>query len=116
MLAEWFGQAFATGQYEGTLRPGDVINKLIVNSGMIFGELIMAYSEETRWRLPSSHMAKNTCVRKAKKMFYTTGKIKYCERCLVPRCPVNTAMTQEMIKTYKIQTPFLQKCPSSRTS
>ena len=94
MLGEWFGQAFATGHYDAVLRPGDVINKLVINSGLIFGELCMAYREETKWRLPSAHMAKNICVKKAKQRFYATAKIVYCERCLSPRCPVNVAMTQ----------------------
>ena len=95
-----FAYAFASNKYPDTVRPGDVINKTIINSGLIFGAIITVYSERMIRRLPSAHMAKNPCVQKAKAHFYKYSVIEYCgPECTDASCPVNTAMTQERIYT-----------------
>ena len=61
-LAGMFAFAFATNKYTDTVRPGDVINKTIINAGLIFAEICVTYQEKVLKTLPSSHTGRNTCV------------------------------------------------------
>ena len=96
-LAGMFALAFATNKYSDIVRPGDVINKTIINSGLIFGTICTVYKPDTMKNLPNSHQGKNPCVQKARESFYKRSKIEYCGTdCDSLSCPVNTAMTQEL--------------------
>ena len=97
-LAGMFALAFATNKYTDIVRPGDVINKMIINAGLIFGEICVVYQDKMMKVLPSSHLGRNTCVRKARASFYKKSVIEYCGiSCTSTSCPVNAAMTQEPI-------------------
>ena len=95
-FAGMFAAAFATNKYPDSVRPGDIINKTIINSGLIFGAICIKYKEKTIRRLPSSHLARNPCVIKARDNFFKKSIIEYCGvECTSTSCPVNAAMTQE---------------------
>ena len=95
-LAGMFAFAFATNKYPDSVRPGDVINKTIINAGLIFGEICVVYHDKVAKGLPSSHIGRNTCVKKARASFYKKSVIEYCGiSCTSTSCPVNVAMTQE---------------------
>ena len=91
-----FAFAFASNKFADTVRPGDVINKTIINSGLIFGALCIMYREKKLRELQNSHIGRNPCVRKARETFYKRSVIEYCGiDCLSTSCPVNAAVTQE---------------------
>lgn len=95
-LAGMFAFAFATNKYADTVRPGDVINKTIINAGLIFGEICVVYNDKVVKTLPSSHIGRNSCVKRARASFYKRSTIEYCGiNCTSTSCPVNIAMTQE---------------------
>ena len=95
-FAGMFALAFATNKYPDSVRPGDVINKTIINSGLIFGAICIRHKERTMRNLPSAHVAKNPCVIKARDSFFKRSIIEYCGTdCTSTSCPVNAAMTQE---------------------
>jgi len=81
----------------GSLRPGDIVNKVVVNSGLIFGDIITVYEEKVAKKLQASHIAKNGCVKKANQLFYTKAVVKFCSECTSGLCPVNVAMVQETV-------------------
>ena len=99
-FAGMFALAFATNKYPDSVRPGDVINKTIINSGLIFGAICIKYKPRMIRGLPSSHLAKNPCVIKARDSFFKRSVIEYCGvECTSITCPVNTAMTQATFQT-----------------
>ena len=101
-FAGMFALAFATNKYPDSVRPGDIINKTIINSGLIFGAICIKYKEKTIKTLPSSHMARNPCVLKARDNFFKRSTVEYCgAECTSVSCPVNMAMTQELFKKLK---------------
>ena len=94
-IAGYFTHAHASNMYQGTLRPGDVVNKVIINSGIIFADILTVYEEKVIKKLQASHIGRNSCVKKANSLFYTKGLANFCADCTSGQCPVNVAMIQE---------------------
>ena len=78
------------------LRPGDVINKVIINSGIIFAEIIHTHDDGRKY--PASHIIWDKCVKKARELFLKNGKIVFCTMCESPLCAVNEAMVKESFR------------------
>ena len=95
VFAGQFGHAFASNYHCGMLRPGDVINKVIINSGIIFAEIIHAHDDGRKY--PASHIVWDKCVRRARELFLKNGKILFCTQCESPLCAVNEAMVKERL-------------------
>ena len=93
-ISGYFSHAHAVNMYPGSLRPGDLVNKVLINSGQIFADIITVYEEKVVKKLQSSHIGRNGCVKKANALFYSKGLVNFCTECTSGQCPVNTAMIQ----------------------
>ena len=94
-ISGYFAYAHAANMYPGTLRPGDVVNKVLANSGLIFADILTVYEEKVVKKLQASHIGRNNCVKKANALFYTKGLANFCTECTSGECPVNVAMVQD---------------------